>query len=94
MEIKHTLGEWICEIQNGVRFGAFDAVSKSDGSATIAIVYGQNDDERRANAKLISAAPELLEALRFFVNSGVSDSSGAYHFAVESAKSAIKKATT
>lgn len=92
--MKHTPGEWISEIQKGVRFGAFDAVSKADGSATIAIVYGKDDDERRANATLIAAAPKMLDVLdstyQLMLVLGVDPT----HPNMVAMDEAIKKATT
>lgn len=55
----------------------------------IASTHGlANDDEDRANARLISAAPDLLEALEWIVEDGASDSR-----ALEVARAAILKAT-
>ena len=73
--MKHTKGEWIvkndfrkpsvlagksngtiCEIKQ-----VFTTLNNSDGSESYT---GQSHNEMLANAKLIAAAPELLEALR------------------------------
>ena len=51
---KHTESPWIY---------SHNTVSGGNGSETVAEVYGFDTTEKKANAKLIAAAPELLEAL-------------------------------
>jgi hypothetical protein len=65
--VKHTPGPWeIKEMSLRDGLGIF----ASDNMCALAIVYpeiGQRFDEGKANARLIAAAPELLEALQTFV---------------------------
>jgi len=58
---KHTPGPWMFRPSRQPQI-----TSESDPAGrTIAIVYDQVPDaERKANASLIAAAPELLEALK------------------------------
>lgn len=60
-------------------------------------LYDENmtEEEAEANARLIAAAPELLEALEWIVNPDYAIGSNAEykHAAVEVAKAAIAKAT-
>jgi|TARA_B110000908_G_C10264479_1_gene462344 hypothetical protein len=47
----------------------FDVISINvDGHKGHIMLFGDNNEEHKANAKLIAAAPELLEALKVFVN--------------------------
>ena len=98
--MKHTQGEWKLTQRGDV----FDIDSDEWGIAT---VYGNINHtgkgpgpESAANAKLIIAAPELLEALQNLVYGrnlnidfeSISDKFS-YQSALKSAKAAIKKAT-
>ena len=58
-------------------------------------VSGGNYEEAKANAKLIAAAPELLEALQLFTNSFYKSDMkfGSQEIAFDKAVAAIKKAT-
>ena len=58
---KHTLGLWVAGID-----GRHHAVILEDEriAAYCGIVGALDDEESAANARLIAAAPELLEALR------------------------------
>lgn len=66
METKHTKGEWEVTNQypNGLSSLAEHIEIKSE-QWSIAAVFtdGESKEEAEANAKLIAAAPELLEAL-------------------------------
>lgn len=59
MKPKHTPGPWYSEENNvfTVQLGYWIAEMGKNKSFT------KNNDERHANARLIAAAPELLEAL-------------------------------
>ena len=57
MRTKHTPGPWKA---NGDPY-----VSTADGKRSIAFCDTRNGKEDKANAQLISAAPDLLEALQF-----------------------------
>lgn len=61
MNAKHTPGPWI-------NLGQGDIVARSDkycgGEKDIASVFLTTNDEDESNARLIAAAPDLLDALR------------------------------
>lgn len=79
--MKHTKGEW----SFGHNVGVYS------GNTHIADINPVENgfDETLANAKLIAAAPDLLEALKLMVD--VVD--GNYSEATDIAKAAIEKAT-
>ena len=59
---KHTAGPWRIQesfVNNGQRW----SILFRDDSKWLASVLHNNNDESMANAKLMAAAPELLEAL-------------------------------
>ena len=60
----HTPGPWMAKDSRLYNF-AFD-VDDANGSpvAEVCSKHGGQDDEARANARLIAAAPDMLEALR------------------------------
>ena len=60
LNAKHTLGPWIYS-QNSC--GSCLEVCDSDGMP-VAAITPQMDDTENANARLIAACPELLDALR------------------------------
>ncbi len=68
--MKHTPGPWIAEINsNGdyeIRLGSVREIYVQDS--------GEDDDDVKADALLISAAPEMYEALRWLLHlcSGIS----------------------
>lgn len=87
--------------------GSIGSVEAADGSAVAqaqirGTLRNPNLDERRANARLIAAAPDLLAALKSFVDpfdgESVADIVAGYGeataFRIESAREAIRKATT
>ena len=95
MENKFTKGNWNVSDDTSECY-----LVKSDDGGLIAFVYdGDIDDEAihmdvvQANAKLIAAAPELLDALRTLVNGCLSDSESDKVVSLRKAKEAIKKAT-
>ena len=64
---KHTPGPWVVGNQNPLNFGQ----PRGNGTEPIGFVYGPSCPERSevgrralADARLIAAAPELLEALK------------------------------
>lgn len=59
--MKHTAGKWkaMKEINESI-----PAALSFDGIGIVCEVPGRTKDERNANAQLIAAAPELLEALQ------------------------------
>ena len=95
MEKKFSKGNWNVSDDTSECY-----LVKSDDGGLIASVYdGDIDDEAihmdvvQANAKLIAAAPELLDALRTLVNGCLSDSESDKVVSLRKAKEAIKKAT-
>ena len=95
MEKKFTEGNWNVSDDTSECY-----LVKSDDGGLIAFVYdGDIDDEAihmdvvQANAKLIAAAPELLDALRTLVNGCLSDSESDKVVSLRKAKEVIKKAT-
>lgn len=87
MKTKHTQGEWQSRSEDSDLYiyspmhGAIATIPK--------VIYGNNSEEHKANAKLIAAAPDLLEALIEMVEYNVDT----HHSHVTKAKAAIKKAT-
>lgn len=61
-EIKHTPGPWRCEGPDD--FHDFNILHNGDSLAVAAVVSNMRDlPQITANANLIAAAPEMLEAL-------------------------------
>lgn len=78
MSTKHTPGPWVLEIRKGMGEASSEATVAEIGTSGEyrgGIAYAQSAehidgigrDELIANAHLIAAAPELLEALKWFV---------------------------
>ena len=101
--MKHTKGPWkigksnivtVKEEYGDIRKGYIDI--DSDRWGGLAICYrheiNESDAECEANAKLIAAAPDLLEALIALYNFNVSKA-GYLDTALNAAQSAIDKAT-
>lgn len=96
---EHTPGPWHVTEEID-RFHGGETIRPGDGrtASPVAVICDFNrydrDDERRANAQLIAAAPEVLEALKFSVS--VHKSHGLYdlseRMAVQKAETAIAKA--
>ena len=93
---KHTPGPWGCK---DTSYGSHDyMLTKPDGSRLPVNAPSNDHGEQRANARLISAAPELLEACRILLRESAGrklDVRKDYHLmvALEAAKTAIAKAT-
>ena len=96
---KHTPGPWIGA---GPSFGdplpryTTEIVTEredEDGAATsiCELPFRHHDDENEANARLIAAAPELLEALMLYVNDDNQTHTDRERKAI--ARAAINKAT-
>ena len=89
-EMKHTPGPWVCQTQaNGSSIR--HPVILSDDGAVATAQWCDNTQKTNANARLIAAAPELLEALQAFVKyaDDVNDDSPEF----DRASAAIAKAT-
>jgi hypothetical protein len=88
MTTSHTPGPWL-------HIGQGDVVARSDkycgGEKDIASVFLTRNDEDEANANLIAAAPDLLEALKRLMG-GTTTLQDAQEAAQE-ARAAIAKAT-
>lgn len=97
-QLKHTPGPWSVFAEEGetVRPG-IDSESQEEGGAGFSIImygdaedecgiHGRTDEEAEANARLVAAAPDMLEALRLCVQ--LQDLG-----AVDAARAAIAKAT-
>lgn len=66
MTSKHTPGPWTARYAPGYDRWIVDA-QDSRGLIPVANIIRQDDDEDWANARLIEAAPDMLEALRELV---------------------------
>ena len=86
MEKKFTKGDWFVS-------GCNEVVSMPSQCKITNRVSGWNPEEAKANAKLIAASPELLEALIALVNGCLSDSESDKVVSLRKAKQIIKKAT-
>ena len=84
--MKHTQGEWNCDTNEGCK-----EIRTSIGS--IAQTDGINEEEDLANAKLIAAAPEMLEALKDVLDTLDKGMTGRQHKIYKRVEQAIKKAT-
>jgi hypothetical protein len=97
-ELKHTPGPWTLLLDDRYRPG----VEASDSAISIVIfgvknkdddyagIRGKDDQEATANAHLIAAAPELLEALKTLATQA--ESHGAEGIYWDKARAAIAKA--
>lgn len=87
MNTKHTPAPW--SYKNNCVIG-------DNATEVVAQVFGFDTKEKKANAKLIAAAPDLLEALQLMVSRFENSHIGYIKsdYAKAKAKSAIKKATT
>lgn len=92
---KHTPGPW----RVGEEAGSEMIVYAPDGFAVAStVVFHRNHDQSKsANARLIAAAPELLEALIAFRDGGAGKNFDSWHEsyrpAIDKAIAAIAKAT-
>lgn len=102
METKHTKGKWVIYPGlNSFEFPGIEAIHESGNFSIVCVgndfegVQGRNKDEIQANAKLIAAAPDLLEALQelYDFTNNYFGGSPAGKFARNTAFKAIKKAT-
>lgn len=91
---KHTPGPWACV--SGVDRGAFTVYLPSDGM----VICSRNQYESKhaeflANARLIAAAPDLLEALQALVAIDDGDSPDLWRYTTEfeAAREVIARAT-
>jgi hypothetical protein len=101
---KHTPGPWTAKDESGQYFCDHDWHAESDSASlscsapihangevvAIAVTEGWSDAKIDANARLIAAAPDLLDALESLVEG--MDASGIKGSYLESARAAIAKA--
>lgn len=88
---RHTPGPW--QINSKDRSQVLDSHGSTRGCAPIAHCVG-TESEARANAKLISAAPDMLKALKDFLEDYSSeDGLGPMKYYARVAQDAIAKAT-
>lgn len=101
METKHTKGEWVKNMRH-TKKGASIITINIPNQPIIDFYQLNSDDcsspiccatEQHANAKLIAAAPELLEALMKAKELIKRDGYGEDHLVVHKINNAIKKAT-
>lgn len=83
--MSHTPGPWRHEPYENVYQSAVIG-----GLHQIALVH--YDDFEQSNARLIAAAPELLEALENFIETVEHVDPGVYRDSIEQAQAAIRKA--
>ena len=90
LEFKGTQGEWVVNVNNPKSM-----LTNMGGYMPNSIqVVACSKDELLANAKLISAAPELLKALqesqKYLVELGTKESGIAYHKNMQAINKALK----
>ena len=85
--MKHTKGNW---------YAKEGQIYPEETGKTLALIpyYDKDNEEQEANAKLIAAAPDMLEALNDLINAyEVKMGKSAVRLRIEIAKDAINKAT-
>lgn len=88
---KHTAGPWECVKRS---HGAMLVRSEASGvNGYLAEIYSSRPSERDANARLIAAAPELLDALIQIADAGDQEQSMYLDPHIDMARAAIAKAT-
>lgn len=105
-EVKHTPGPWTFETvqtQSGIchKIGPFPWKNGKQNHACIYVDYASTGDiekELAANARLMVAAPEMLEALEFISScqnweQSTGEAASALYEAASMARAAIAKAT-
>lgn len=98
--MKHTPGPWKFGestrfTNNGVRTMPLIPIIQADGDPflfEVALVWDLNDERTQSNARLIAAAPELLEACEQVALAAEYGNLGTNNSAVATARAAIAKA--
>lgn len=101
MNTKHTPGPWILGKHGVIKAGVVRQYTNGESQDQIAMACGLDHDNmgsQEANARLIAAAPDLLEALieleaAQYLNFNDRDARKEWRFAIIKAKAAINKAT-
>ena len=97
MGIKHTPGPWVVGMSSDNGIHCIDAIDPKDGKRfEVCEVWGIDHDKTeceisKANARLISSAPDLLEALEDLMEA-VKDHYAAGGYEWKQARAAIAKA--
>jgi len=90
-EFKGTKGKWDVMARSEIRFSIIgDQIDVWAFNEVGDIPY----EEAKANAQLISKAPEMLDLLNHFVNADPNDGSWDYQACISKARQLIKEATT
>ena len=87
MEFKGTKGKWVAEKSEVVRYASAGSISPYWQQICSFVASGK---EAKANAQLISKAPEMLEVLQSLEN----DNGAIPKFMWDKIQSVIKEATT
>jgi hypothetical protein len=93
--MKHTPGPWVVNKQHKTISykGCFD-VATADNEYLIAQTIGGLGEQEEANARLIAAAPDLLEALKQLASVAIGTEHGKqFEYQIDLAIAAIAKAT-
>ena len=90
MEFKGTKGEWKTGLFPNLNHPHRTVLTK-EGSLEICTI-NLDTAEVRANAKLIAAAPDLLEALQNLLNTDINNNNWNYAASTNQARNAINKA--
>ncbi len=104
-EIKHTPGRWTADLHHVQDYaGRSHAFIRAENrlvplAAVVLAAEGCDEAEGRANANVLAAASDLLEALKQLVervdrNGGIGEYKGGPAFVMANARTAITKATT
>lgn len=91
MSAQHTLAPWV--VSNNAVFGNHGVIKPLVADLNLSPV---NDDESKANARLIAAAPDLLAALQALVGEadlGELDHDDDARALLDNARAAIERAT-
>ena len=94
MSTQHTPGPWSVDAMGNVWSADTKVCEMSEHPVIMSGCYREKtDDEHRANARLIAAAPEMLEALKMSLKIGDGCSRGFLNEVQKQARAAIAKAT-
>lgn len=88
MNAQHTPGPW-----EAGQYGNSFIVTAKGGMYDVAVVRNIGNEDNAANARLIAAAPDLLEALRQLRDAFIVTSVEMQADAMRAARAAIAKAT-
>jgi hypothetical protein len=91
MTTQHTPGPWVA--YDDSNDGKTNRIEIAALGKTVARIYHSVPEENLPNARLIAAAPDLLEALKEMLDSHEDACTGYGEGAADKARSAIAKAT-